>query len=46
MPLQFEEFAEEEIREVEYEFEKDLTSFGRGFTVLEQVRLVFHIIYK
>ena len=35
--VQLEEFAQEEVREVEQEFVKDLTSFGRGFTVLEQV---------
>ena len=37
--VQLERFAEDEARAVGYELDKDLKSFGRGFTVLEQVRL-------
>ena len=36
--LQIEKFAEGEVTAVEYELEKDLRSFGKGFTVIEQVR--------
>ena len=35
--LQIEKFAEGEVTAVEYELEKDLRSFGKGFTVIEQV---------
>ena len=31
------ELAEDEARAIEYTIENDLTSFGKGFTVLEQV---------
>lgn len=30
--------ADDEARAIEYTIEEDLTSFGKGFTVLEQVR--------
>ena len=36
--LQLGELAEDEARALEYTIENDLTSFGKGFTVLEQVR--------
>ena len=36
--MQLERLAEDEARAVEYELGKDLRSFGKGFTVLEQVR--------
>ncbi len=35
---QLEEGLEKEVKEVEYALENDLTSFGKGFTVIEKVR--------
>lgn len=38
-PLQIEEDLQKEVREVEYALEGDLKSFGKGFTIIEQVQL-------
>lgn len=35
--VQLEEGLEKEVKEVEYALENDLTSFGKGFTVIEKV---------
>lgn len=35
--VQLERFAEDEARAVGFELDKDLKSFGKGFTVIEQV---------
>ncbi len=34
-----------EVEKVEYALENDLSSFGKGFTVLEQVSLSFYSSY-
>ena len=38
MAAQVEKGLEAEVKEVEYALEGDLTSFGKGFTVIEQAR--------
>lgn len=35
--MQVEDSLEREVKEVEYALENDLKSFGKGFTVIEQV---------
>lgn len=37
MCMQFRELEEDEARALEYTIEEDLKSFGKGFTVIEQV---------
>jgi hypothetical protein len=44
--MQVEEGLEKEVREVEYALENDLKSFGKGFTVIEQVALVSPLILR
>ena len=39
LAAQVEEDLEKEVQAVTYELEGDLRSFGKGFTVIEQVRL-------
>ena len=35
--LQIEEDLQKEVKQVEYALENDLKSFGKGFTIIEQV---------